>query len=142
MSAFKTAGLAIIERAEAAVAAFVTPPPVQVVVENTDFQPLPDASFIHVAVRFTDADQVAFGTQQNRFRQYGVIVFQIVTPASDGSGLALSYADALAAEFRAKQFDGVLTFAPRVMTGNSWQGVKGNWYTTMMTVPFQYDEHF
>ena len=135
MTAYATATKAIVDRL---IAQWNTTP---IVISNTDYAAVEGTSFVHCHVHWSGADQVAFGDTQNRFRHEGEILIEILTPSDSGPGLGLEYADSIAAIFRAKSFGGVECMAAQV-TGSSKAGPLGNFWNTILIIPFYFDQRF
>lgn len=101
--------------------------------------PLSDNPSTFVAVEFPVAasDQASLGAPgANKFRDLGTIRFTINTPVNIKTDLAIQYAGELANLFRAKVFDGVITYAPSPPV---YLGAEGNYAAWSISIPYKYD---
>ena len=109
--------------------------------ENARFEQTAGTSFVHLNVFGGRSFQASMGDVSNRlFRDPGQIEITIFTPIDDGPGPGLDLADSVAAIFRAVEFSGVLTFAPRI--GRPESTDNGNWYSTTVLTTYQFDACF
>jgi hypothetical protein len=101
--------------------------------------PLPNnpASFVAVEFPLAESDQASLGAPgANKFRDLGAIRFVINTPNDIGTDLGTQYANELSNVFRAKVFDGVITYAPSPPV---YLGADGNYASWSISVPYKYD---
>lgn len=136
MTAFKTASQAITNRL---VANWDTTP---IVLPNSGFVPTTDTPFVSLQIDFSTASQIAFGSPLQRHRMNGVISIEILTPVNEGAGLGLTYADTIAAIFRAQQFSGVLCFAPSIASQQQVKHETSEFWNTPLLCPFWFDQSF
>lgn len=135
MTAFQTAAAAIRARFDSN---WTTTPKVY---ENMPYEETPGTAFVYFEVMWGDSFAASIGsTTLRKFRHAGTIHTNIFTPINNGPGLALQYADSIAAIFRGQNFSGVECFAPRIGLGR--QDIKGNWWSVPLFCPFQYDADF
>jgi hypothetical protein len=77
------------------------------------------------------------------YRTRGIIKIYIFTPAGDGDGLGMEYADTIAAIFRGKTFDGVVCYAPSIRdSGADKSDAEGRYWRITLGVEFYYDQVF
>lgn len=101
--------------------------------------PLPDspAAFVEVDFPIAACDQASLGAPgANKFRDLGTIRFIISTPNNIGTDLGTQYANELSTVFRAKVFDGVITYAP---SPPIYLGAEGNYASWSIAVPYKFD---
>lgn len=101
--------------------------------------PLPNnpTSFVEVDFPIAHGDQASLGAPgANKFRDTGTIRFIISTKVDEGTDLATQYAGELSDLFRAKVFDGVITYAPSPPV---YLGADGNYASWSFAVPYKYD---
>ena len=102
--------------------------------------PANGSAFLAVQYPVLRQDQISTGAPgSNVFRTEGVL--RLVLNVESGAGLndALAWSDELVALFRAKQFDGVRTFAPSPPAIDD-RNRSGNYFTCAVAVPFEFDE--
>lgn len=96
--------------------------------------PLP---FVEVDFPIASSDQASLGAPgANKFRDVGTIRFIISTVVNTGTDLATQYAGELTDLFRAKVFDGVITYAPSPPV---YLGADGNYASWSIAVPYKFD---
>lgn len=77
-----------------------------------------------------------------RYRTRGVIKIHIFTPASQGDGLGLQYADTLAAIYRGKSFSGVVCSGASIRGIGNGAEATGNYWRQTLAVEFYADKVF
>ena len=77
-----------------------------------------------------------------RYRTRGTIRIHILTPASEGDGLGLEYADTLAAIFRGKEFGGVVCYGVTPRGGGEKADPAGRYWRLTLGVDFYCDKIF
>jgi hypothetical protein len=104
---------------------------------DTTTPPSDGSSFVEVDFPLAGSDQASLGAPgANKFRDTGVIRFIVNIKSGDGTELATQYADELADLFRAKVFQGVITYAPSPPV---FLGVDGMYAAWSITVPYKFD---
>lgn len=109
-----------------------------VVYPNEKYQlPSDPVPFVEVDFPIAGSDQASLGAPgANKFRDLGTIRFIISTRDDEGTDRATQYANELAALFRAKVFDGVITYAP---SPPIYLGADGNYGSWSISIPYKYD---
>ena len=98
-------------------------------------QPNTVAEWIRVNILNADSKQVSLGDNPY-YRYTGLVIFQIFTKPSIGSGRATQVVDQVTAMFRGQRINGI-TFRPPVMDK---VGDAGGWYQVNVSVPFFREE--
>jgi hypothetical protein len=129
---------AVVDAVEARLATLWNGP--RVVGLNTFGEAPEDGSaFVVVQYPVANEEQITVGAPGNNiFREEGAIRFVINAVRGSGQTQALLWADELAALFRAKEFDGVRTFAPDSPAIDD-RNDEGNYYSLAIVVPYWHD---
>ena len=109
-----------------------------IVYPNTDFKPTTGQPFIGVQIDTLVSGQISIASPSID-RISGVLSIEVLTPINEGVGLALEYAEILAAIFRKVRFNGVLMFSPNIASGQQIKYSNSKWWNTPLACPFQYD---
>lgn len=115
------------------------------VFDNEQFVPTARTPFVGLSVNFFEANQTGLAkelTNNRRFRHFGTIDINILTVVNEGTGLGLEYADSISEIFRSKEFSGVVTQAPVLLSQQQIKYETGNWWSTPLTVAFWIDQNF
>jgi hypothetical protein len=76
------------------------------------------------------------------YRTRGIFNIHILTPANAGDGLALEYADTLAAIFRGKEFSGVICYGSTIRGGGQKADAAGRYWQVVLSTEFYCDKTF
>lgn len=99
--------------------------------------PADPSPFVDVDFPIAASDQASLGAPgANKFRDDGAIRFIVSTPVNTGTSLATQYANELADLFRAKVFDGVITYAPSPPV---YLGAGGSYASWSIAIPYKHD---
>ncbi len=131
-------GKAVVDAVEARLAAGWNACPVFGL--NQQAEPPADGSpFLRVDYPLANSEQISIGAPgENVFREEGVFRVVIHQERGAGSATALIWSDQIAALFRGKTFDGVVTFAPEPSPLDD-DNENGLYYTVAVAVPYQFD---
>ena len=104
--------------------------------ENIEYEPVKDVSFARLTIRNGDGQQLTMGSNRS-YRQRGLILIEIFTPAGKGTGESDRLVDAATIIFRGVTFGGITTFAPEVINNPT---TEADWYKVDINFPYKWDE--
>ena len=105
--------------------------------DNVDFEPTAHTSFVSFHIIPSKAVLKSIGAISSAlYRSYGMIEIQIYTPINQGAAIGASYADRAIDIFRNKRIDDIRCDAGQI------QNIEdvGEWFCTIVTIPFYRDE--
>jgi hypothetical protein len=103
---------------------------------NVSFTP-PSTAWVRLTILSGEESRLTFGAETNNYRNVGVIVIQVFTPANQGNAAALALADQAAAVFRG--WCGA-TVRCRSATMREIGPDAAGKYQVNISIPFQRDE--
>lgn len=111
-----------------------------VTVDNTDDTGKAlSGGFVHFKTDFVSTDFNTINGHYPRVQAEGFYEIKIFTLQNTGIGQGLIYADTLADLFRGKMFEGIETLAPTVLSSEQIDNAKGQFWLTVLIIPFRYD---
>lgn len=113
-----------------------------IVYDNIDYIPDVATPFIYCGINIADEslkNLASPGYNGAMYRKYGYIDINILTPSNQGVGVGIGYADTISSIFRSQTFNNVLCFTPVVTPRGRQNFQTGNWWSTTVVCPFNYD---
>jgi hypothetical protein len=101
--------------------------------------PADGSPYLQIQYPVAFEEQASIGSPgSNRFREEGVIQFEIMTPLGSGTATALTIAAVLRTLFRNQYFEGVRTYVPNTPTFGDSNDVAGT-FKAFFSVPYDFD---
>ena len=97
------------------------------------------SGFVHFKVDFSSTNFSTINGYYPRVKALGFYEIKIFTLQNTGMGQGLIYADTLADLFRGKMFEGIETLDPTVLSAEQIENSKGQFWLTVLIIPFRYD---